>query len=86
MSRITLTETLRCVSGARCTPIDGEHEVYWVRRYLENQTAWMKAVAGRYEKDYRIFEYRALQSAAVLQAIGVGLPRVDTETRDEWAS
>jgi integrase len=67
--------------GCPAYAIDGEHEVYWVRRYLENQTAWMKAVAGGYEKDYRISEFRALQSAAVMQAIGVGLPRVETETR-----
>jgi hypothetical protein len=47
----------------------------------------MKAVAGGNEKDYRIFEYRALQSAAVLQAIGVGLPRVDQNRgRDAQAS
>ena len=67
--------------GCPAYAIDGEHEVYWVRRYLENQTAWMKAVAGRYEKDYRVSEYRGLQSAAVLQAIGVALPEIETETR-----
>lgn len=65
--------------GCPVYAIDGEHEVYWVRRYFENQTAWMKAVAGRYEKDYRIAEYRALQSAAVLQAIGVALPVMEME-------
>ncbi len=55
--------------GCPAYAIDGEHEVYWVRRYLENQTAWMKAVAGGFEKDYRISEFRALQSAAVMKAI-----------------
>jgi hypothetical protein len=72
--------------GCPAYAIDGEHEIFWVHRYWENQTAWMKAVAGRYEKDYRIFEYRALQSATVLQAIGVGLPRVETETRHAGAN
>jgi len=46
----------------------------------------MKAVTGGYKKDYRIAEFRALQSAAVLQAIGVGLPRVETETRHAGAN
>jgi len=72
--------------GCPVYAIDGEHQDYWVRRYLENQTAWMKAVAGGYEKDYRISEYRTLQSAAVLQAIGVGLPRVETQTRHAGAN
>jgi hypothetical protein len=67
--------------GCPAYAIDGEHEAYWLHRYLENQTAWTKAVSGGHEKDYRIAEYRALQSAAVLQTIGVTLPGAYTATK-----
>jgi integrase len=64
--------------GCPMYAVDGEHSGFWIRRYLENQTAWNLAVEVGLQRDYRISEYRAQQSAAVLQAIGVGLPSLKT--------
>lgn len=65
----------RCL-GCQLFAIDGDNADFWIRRYLENQTAWEMARDAGLQVDYRISRERALQSAAILRAIGVGLPEI----------
>jgi hypothetical protein len=65
----------RCL-GCQLFAVDGDNAEFWMRRYLENQTAWEVAKEAGLELDYRVSRDRALQSAAILRATGVGLPEM----------
>jgi hypothetical protein len=65
----------RCL-GCQLFAVDGDHEEFWTRRYMENQAAWELAKESGIELDYRVNRDRALQSGAILRAIGVGLPQL----------
>jgi hypothetical protein len=65
--------------GCALYAIDGDHAPYWLDRYSEHQSAWDKASAVGVGRDYRVAQYRAEQSAAVLNALGVPLPILGPE-------
>lgn len=61
--------------GCPLYAVDAEHADFWLLRYVENSSFQAASVTGRAA---RAAELRAKQSAAVLQAIKIPLPALET--------
>ena len=67
------TRTPSLCAGCENFSISAEHSGFWMRRYLENRSAWLLADGSA---DFEIVRRRAEQARAILQALGATPPEV----------
>lgn len=64
-------------AGCSCFAVDNAHVQFWLKRYIENQRAWLLAQKDQKERDYRVVRERADQSLAILLALNEPIPTVE---------
>ena len=64
--------------GCPMFAVDRDHAPFWQERYVQNQRAYLSAKGKPTLGEFRVAKSRAIQSAAVLKAIGVELPVIQS--------